>query len=425
MKLRSIILIFIMMGLNMATAQDVMTFDQAVSIALKQNHQIEIARNNAIIAKKNVNIGNADLLPNIGLSGSANYQDSDGGIVSDGASTHTSAQVSAGYTLFDGFGNVYRFKKLQASGRLGEIEALNLIESTLLQVSQAYYTAASAYENFQIARELLIISQERLDRARQRSAYGQARTIDVLAAQVDLNSDSVTVTQAKFLWDESKRGLNVLLNRDVGMTFLVDTAVTFRTRENLESLKTMALNHNADYLAVRERLIQSRFDLSVAKSAHLPRVDLSTSYGYSQTASDLNIQLDDPSRTLRVGATISMNFFNGFKTSIQRQNAQIDVKNQELRRQEERLNLEKDVTSSHEAFHNSLLVLDLEERSLEAAELNFRRTQELYNLGQVTTTQFREAQLNLIRAKSNLSNAKYDAKLNEIELLRLTGMLVE
>jgi len=414
-----------MMGLNMATAQDVMTFDQAVSIALKQNHQIEIARNNAIIAKKNVNIGNADLLPNIGLSGSANYQDSDGGIVSDGASTHTSAQVSAGYTLFDGFGNVYRFKKLQASGRLGEIEALNLIESTLLQVSQAYYTAASAYENFQIARELLIISQERLDRARQRSAYGQARTIDVLAAQVDLNSDSVTVTQAKFLWDESKRGLNVLLNRDVGMTFLVDTAVTFRTRENLESLKTMALNHNADYLAVRERLIQSRFDLSVAKSAHLPRVDLSTSYGYSQTASDLNIQLDDPSRTLRVGATISMNFFNGFKTSIQRQNAQIDVKNQELRRQEERLNLEKDVTSSHEAFHNSLLVLDLEERSLEAAELNFRRTQELYNLGQVTTTQFREAQLNLIRAKSNLSNAKYDAKLNEIELLRLTGMLVE
>jgi outer membrane protein len=92
--------------------------------------------------------------------------------------------------------------------------------------------------------------------------------------------------------------------------------------------------------------------------------------------------------------------------------------------EETRLNLQKEVISAYESYQNSLLVLDLEKKYLEAADLNFKRTRELYNLGQVTTTQFREAQLNLIRSRSNVSTAKFEAKINEIELLRLTGQLV-
>ena len=88
------------------------------------------------------------------------------------------------------------------------------------------------------------------------------------------------------------------------------------------------------------------------------------------------------------------------------------------------MNLEKEVTSAYESYRNSLLVMDLEQKYLEAAELNFKRTRELYNLGQVTTTQFREAQLNLIRSRSNVATARYEARLKEIELLRLTGQLL-
>ena len=67
---------------------------------------------------------------------------------------------------------------------------------------------------------------------------------------------------------------------------------------------------------------------------------------------------------------------------------------------------------------------DLEKKYVEASELNFKRTRELYSLGQVTTTQFREAQLNLIRSRSNVATAKYEAKIKEIDLLRLTGQLI-
>lgn len=409
----------------MASTRKVLTIKEAITIALKQNHQIEIARNNAAISRNNVYIGKADLLPEVNFSTGATFQNGQSTLGTSESNTTTNVQLQASYTLFDGLGNIYRYKKLQSDGRLGDLEARDRIELTLLQVSAAYYTAASSYENLQIAQELLSISQERLDRAKKRSAYGRARTIDVLSAQVDLTSDQVTVTQARFSWDEARRNLNVLLNQKIDTNFYVETYVNFNKNMDLETLKAEALLRNASLLATAEHLNLARHELGIARSSYLPRLDLSTSYGYSKISPGWHVGLKGSDPTFRIGATFSLNLFNGFKTRIKYKNARLTLKSQELTVEQARLNLEKNVISAHESYKNSLLVMDLEKQHVEAASLNFKRTQELYNLGQVTTTQFREAQLNLIQARSNLSASKYDAKLKEIELLRLSSQLIK
>ena len=121
---------------------------------------------------------------------------------------------------------------------------------------------------------------------------------------------------------------------------------------------------------------------------------------------------------------MSFDLFDGFQRRIERENAAIQTRSQELLEQEARLELDQALMSAYESYRNSRLVLDLERRNLGSAQVNFRRTSELYGLGQVTSTQFREAQLNLVRAESNVSAATYDAKVDEIELLRLTGRLL-
>jgi outer membrane protein TolC len=65
-----------------------------------------------------------------------------------------------------------------------------------------------------------------------------------------------------------------------------------------------------------------------------------------------------------------------------------------------------------------------EERNVRTNKLNFARTQELFNLGQRNGTEFREAQLNLVQSESNYSNARYLAKIAEVELIRIAGMLL-
>ena len=428
MKFLSLIIILFLLFGGLLSAQEVLTFQDAISMAMESNHQIKVAKNTAEIARNNVNIGNANLLPKIDLVSSANYQDTELPASSVGAGddmTTTTASAQASYTLFDGFGNVYRFQKLKRAGEAGELFSRNQIEYTLYSVSGAYYNTALAYESWQIARDLLDISRQRLQRAKQKAVYGQANTIEVLSAQVDLNADSVDALRAKLILNETRRDLNVLLNRHVEDEYGVESVVNFIPDMNFEELKQRAMNNNASYLLQVNQLKQSRLDLKITRSASFPRIDLTTSYGYSRSIDNLNISLDDPTRTLRAGASVSFNLFNGFKTSIQRQNANISYENQKLYEAEARLELEKEIANAYESYQNSRLVLELESKNVKAAELNFQRTQELYNLGQVTTTQFREAQLNLFRAKYSISTAKYTAKLKEIDLLRISGNLLE
>ncbi|MCK4835453.1 MAG: TolC family protein, partial [Candidatus Aminicenantes bacterium] len=266
-------------------------------------------------------------------------------------------------------------------------------------------------------------SRERLNRAKKRSIYGRATTIDVLSAQVDYAADQVTWTQGQFLWDESRRNLNILLNRSVDNKFIIETEVIFTKNFDVESLKTTALSHNALFLAATERLKQTRLELKIAKAAFYPRLDLSASYGLNQSTNGWRMTLNDAVETTRIGLNLKLNIFDGFNVRVEKTIAQIQVKNQQLSVEEAQLNLEKKVISAFESYKNSLQVLELEKKVVSAAELNFKRTRELYNLGQVTTTQFREAQINLIRSRSDLSSAKYQAKLKEIELLQLTGEL--
>ena len=58
---------------------------------------------------------------------------------------------------------------------------------------------------------------------------------------------------------------------------------------------------------------------------------------------------------------------------------------------------------------------------METNNVNFSRTEEQFKLGQITSIEFRLAQVNLLNAKSNLNQAKYDAKNAELFLLQLTG----
>ena len=66
-----------------------------------------------------------------------------------------------------------------------------------------------------------------------------------------------------------------------------------------------------------------------------------------------------------------------------------------------------------------------EAKNLSINELNFERTEEQFKVGQVTSVEFRQAQLNLLNAATNLNTAKFDAKVIELNLLQLSGQLMD
>jgi outer membrane protein len=315
-------------------------------------------------------------------------------------------------------------KNLRAQAEGGELAARKNIELTLTQVIAAYYNVAAAEEALQIRRDALQISRERLQRIDKKAAYGQANKIDVLNAKVDFNADTTAYLNARLQLTEARRNLNLLLGRDVNQDYTVDTQVPFTTIASRDELKEGAFRNNASYLLAQSNLKQANYALRQSQSVYYPRLDVTSAYGHSQNEANLNIALDNPNRSLSAGLSLSLNLFNGFKNKIQTQNALISLKNQQILLDKARLSLEKDLDNAYTAYQNQRYILKLEQTNLDAAELNFKRSQELYNLGHLTATDFRAAQLNLIQARYRLSQAKFQAKTAETELLRLSGRLL-
>jgi outer membrane protein TolC len=215
-----------------------------------------------------------------------------------------------------------------------------------------------------------------------------------------------------------------ILASDFNIEFDVDPGVSFSESRSLEALwnDALAANPSLKLLEVSQKL--SELNLSLAEAARYPRLDLTGSYGYRYSDNGpVSFVLTTESLSLSGGASLNFPIFNGGQLTRQIQNAAINNRSSQIRLDEAKMNLERDLRNALANYSNSLQVLQLQQKSLEAAELNFEQTKEQYDLGQATSTQFREAQLNLIRVQNQLNDLRYDTKLFEIELQRLTGEL--
>jgi outer membrane protein TolC len=89
--------------------------------------------------------------------------------------------------------------------------------------------------------------------------------------------------------------------------------------------------------------------------------------------------------------------------------------------EQQKVNIENNLKNTWENYKNQLFILTAQEQNVITTQNNFDRTEERYKLGQVISVEFRQAQINLINSKTALNNAKFDAKLIQLQLLQLSG----
>lgn len=90
----------------------------------------------------------------------------------------------------------------------------------------------------------IVISNQRLTTAQNRFSIGKASKLEVLNAQVDLNSDLSLQLKQRELIKISKIRLNELLVRDIQTDFKVANEVTFEQNLDFNELKSTAEKQN-------------------------------------------------------------------------------------------------------------------------------------------------------------------------------------
>mgnify|MGYP002713008485 CR=1 FL=1 len=415
--------------------QDLLTKKEAVAVALEYNFDIKAANNNVKIAENNADIRNSGYLPSASASGSANYSITDsentlqsGDVQSASGVNTTRLNASAGinYTLFDGFGREFSYRKLKETYRLTELQARLVIENSILNLFSVYYEIARLSQNLSTQKQSLNISRERLTRAKYSFDYGQNTQLDVLNAEVDYNSDSINYLTISQQLENEKRNLNLLLGRDVNTVFVVDTTLTYATGLERETLMEEARASNVNILQEQSALQNAEYDLRISGSAAIPKIGLSATYSWLHNDLGATSIFNKQNQWgPGLGASVSWNIFDGGLTSVRKQNAKIALENQQISTEQTKMEVERNVSNAWTIYQTALFVLEAESTNLETNQRNFSRTQEQYTLGQVTSIEFRQAQLNLLNARLNFNQAKYSAKVAELALLQFSGDLME
>lgn len=420
-----------------STAQEVLTKAEAVAIALENNYDIQLIKNDVATSKNNTSIYNSGYLPTVTGNAGANFsrnnsdqefQDGSVNSITGAESRDYNASIGLNYTIFDGFNRKNTIKRLKETYNLTELQARQVMEQTLITLFTAYYEVARLAENEENQKQTLAISKQRLLRANYSFEYGQNTKLDILNAEVDVNNDSIAYLDMRRQLANAKRDLNVVLGRAVTTAVKVDTTVTYAIDLSLEKILADAEENNAALLLAKKNIELSQYNVKINKAGWMPNVGLTSSYAWTRSNSDAVNPFSAVSSTRKgftAGVNMSWNIFDGGRTKTNVQNAKIALDNQEIQKTQQEEFLKRDINNAWESYQNALFTLKVQETNVATNKLNFDRTNEQYKLGQVTSIDFRQAQNNLVNAALSLSQAKYNAKNAELRLLQLAGTLLD
>ncbi|MFC0604593.1 TolC family protein [Winogradskyella pulchriflava] len=434
MSIKSKVIVLFLLCCISVQAQEVLTKEQAVAVALENNYGVKIAENAVEVAENNTSILNSGFLPTVTGSAGATYNiDNTEAEFSNGESTtlngaessRYNASVNVNYTLFDGLGRRYNYKRLKEQYQLSELQARETIENTILQLFSVYYNVAQLTDNLNTLEETINITKDRLVRAEYQFEYGQNTKLEVLNAEVDINNDSINIINTKQLLKNAKRDLKLVLGETYTNDFDVETDVQFVLQFQKDSLFQKAKSRNVALLQTEKNIAISKLDISSGKSAYLPTIGLVGTYGWNKSNNNAASFVAVSTNTgLSGGLNLSWNLFDGGTTINRVRNAKINLETQQLQKESILLTIERDFNNAWDEYLNKLEIYNIQEKNILTAKNNFERTQEKFKIGQVNSIEFRQAQLNLLNAELSRNQAKYDAKLAELNLLQISGELL-
>lgn len=433
MKLYKIqLLLLICFSIFNSNAQEVLTLEDAVKVALENNYEIKISKNDLRIDQSNVAYGNAGMLPKLtaNVVDNNNVQNTsqtriDGTVneLDNAKNNNLTYGVGLDWTIFDGFKMFAKLDQFKTLQKLGEAELKLTIITKISNVNATYYDLVQQQQQLAALDSSIVISNQRVALAQNRYTIGKASKLEVLNAQVDLNTDTTMLLRQKELYANTKTLLNQILARDPKTDFKVIEQISVDTNLLLPELQSLAEKQNPVLEAQILNKKVAELQLKQVKGDRYPIIRLNSAYNFSESESSLGFVTQSSSKGFNYGFSATLNLFDGFAQNRNEKIAKIQLENSTLAIEQQTQALATTLTTSYQTYLTNLELSKLEEKNEAIAKQNLDITLEKFRIGTIATLEFRTAQLNYINAKVRNSNAQFQAKLSEIALKELAGNL--
>ena len=427
------LLFFVFLSLHtIAQEKDLLTVEDAVSIALENNHQIKMVANDLKIEETSFSPGFAGMLPTVNAVANNNNSiqnitqtRSDGTNLSRDNAKNNSLNygVELDWTIFDGLRMFARYDQLQEATKLGEAQLKQAILITVSDAMATYFDLVQQKQQLNALDSTLVISKQRVELANNRFIIGKASKLELLNAQVDQNTDQTQYLRQQELFQNTKTRLNEIIGRDIKTDFRVIDLIAIDTSLELDALEEEAKAQNPQLMAqlISKRMVE--LQLKELKGSRLPTINAQAGYMFNESESSLGFTTNNNARGFNYGLSVRWNLFDGSNQNRKEQIAKIQLENSELLIDQQIQTLLSQLSIAYQTYKTNLSLMELEVHNEAIAKENLEITMAKYKIGTIPTIEFRTAQLNYTQAVVRSSNATYEAKLSEIILKELAGNL--
>jgi outer membrane protein len=409
-----------------------LTLKDAVEIALKNNYNIKLAQNNKSIAKNNVTPGNAGILPQVTADLTTNNSKqtitqtrSDGTVsnLNGISNSNVSYGPSLNWTIFDGFAMFANYDQLKTLNQLSDVRLRDTIQSTMANVIATYYDLINQNEQLKALQGAIAISRTQYRIANDKFTVGRASKLEVLNAQVNLNTDTAAFLTEVQQFKANKIRLNQLLVRDLQADFTVADTIIVDQNLKLGEIINNAQTQNPAILSAEINRRLADINLRQVKATRYPTLSVGTGYTWTNSKTPAGFTRTQDAHGLNYGLTASINIFDGFNQWRKERNAKLQIDNAGIDAKQTRLDVEAQISNLFVTYLSGLDLVKLGQSNVEIAKRNLEISLDKYKLGNITPLEIREAQRNYLDAQSKFFAAQYQSKQAEITLKQITNSI--
>ena len=409
-------------------AQQVLTANGAVSIALKNSFDILVAANDAAIDKSNNMAGNAGMLPTVSVNGTDNlsvnntkqtYFNNTEASSKNARSNSFNGGLALNWTLYDGGKMFVTRQKLKEIETLGEIQYKERVLQTVSNVTLAYYNVVKQKQQLTSINEVINYNMERVKILQTSFNAGNTAKTNLLQAQIDLNVYHENAINQKSVISDTKKTLNQLLSRDINTVFEVTDTIETNYVPNAQELLQKLYANNVSLMSLQKQVDIAKLSLKETKTLLLPRFNFNAGYNYLRSDNAIGNVKTNNSFGPQVGGSLSIPLYQGGNINRQINVSSLQLKTTEFNLESTKLALYTQLANSLTDFEAQKSLLTIEKNNHSLAKENLEISIQRLRLGQTTTLEIRQAQESFQDSLTRLLNFEYNLKVAETILKQL------
>ena len=404
--------------------QKVWSLEECIKYAIENNIQIKQQAIQTDVQKNSLDLSKFQLLPS--LNGQASHGYSFGRALDQNTYQFYNQTLQSDYfylggnlPVFNGliYYNAIQKNKYQVLASQQDLQ--NISDNVALNVALGYLQVLLNKELVTANQNQLDITLQQIEKTRKlvdagSVAKGNLLQIEAQAAQEELSLITIknqletsVLTLTQFLELKTPSGFEVVVPD-------INVDPNSPISGNIDDIYEIASKNRPEIKSSELKLTASQYSLKMAKGGRSPilsmNYSLNSRYTYISNVPGMqsfNTQLKN-NKNYGVGLSLNIPILNGWQVNKNISNSRLNVETSQYNLEGSKKQLYKKIQQAYTDAVAALKKFNVSIKAIASTEESFRYTEQKFNVGMVTPVDYNAAKTQLLKAQSDMAQAKYE-----------------